>query len=179
MVVLTRDSTGTVTAYVNGVQQFTYDDSTSQYAVIDSSNTLRFFRDNDSGGATGEDSSGAVARIELFNSALSSTDVASLTPTAHPTVRVTPNSGSPLTSITASGGGFSPGETVKVIYKTGLVAPKAAKVILCSVTVSDVGTYSCNGTIPAKTSAGARGAHKVMAKGGTSHEKATTTFTLT
>jgi hypothetical protein len=179
MVVLTRDSTGTVTAYVNGVQQFTYDDSTSQYAVIDSNNTVRFFRDNDSGGATGEDSSGAVARIEMFNSALSSTDVASLTPTAHPTVRVTPNSGTPSTSVTASGGGFSPGETVKITYKTGLAAPKPAKVVLCSATVSAAGTYSCNGTIPASTSAGALGAHKVMAKGKTSLHKAATTFTLT
>jgi hypothetical protein len=179
MVVLTRDSTGTVTAYVNGVQQFTYDDSASQLAVIDSNNTMRFFRDNDSGGATGEDSSGAVSRIEVFNSALSSTDVASLTPTAHPTVRVTPNSGSPSTSITASGGGFSPGEMVKVTYKTGLAAPNPKKVVLCSVTVSDAGTYSCTGTIPASTSAGAPGAHKVIAKGGTSHFKAATTFTLT
>jgi hypothetical protein len=81
--------------------------------------------------------------------------------------------------VTASGGGFSPGEKVKVTYKTGLAAPKPAKVVLCSATVSSAGTYSCNGTIPASTSAGAPGAHKVMAKGGTSHFKATTTYTLT
>ena len=64
---LTRTAAGTVTGYVNGVKQFSFDDSMTQSAVIDSNNTLRFFQDNTSGGATGEHSAGAVARIRLYN----------------------------------------------------------------------------------------------------------------
>jgi hypothetical protein len=75
-VVLT-DAGGTVTGYVNGVQQFTFDDTSSMDATI-SDSTLRFFQDNTSGGATGEDSAGSVARIRVYNSVLTPTDVAGL-----------------------------------------------------------------------------------------------------
>ena len=43
LVVLTRDASGIVTAYVDGVQQFSFDDSGSQLALIDGNNVLRFF----------------------------------------------------------------------------------------------------------------------------------------
>jgi hypothetical protein len=75
-VVLT-DAGGQVTGYVNGVQQFTFDDTSSMDATIDD-NTLRFFQDNTSGGATGEDSAGSVARIRVYNGVLSASDVAGL-----------------------------------------------------------------------------------------------------
>jgi len=75
-VVLTDDS-GTVTGYVNGNQEFQFTDSTD-LATIDSNNVLRFFQDNTSGGVTTEDSAGAVARIRLYDGALSTTDVAAL-----------------------------------------------------------------------------------------------------
>lgn len=78
-VALTRDSSGTVVGYVNGVQQFSFAD-TGNDAVIDSNNTLRFFRDNESG--TGccpdEESGGSVARIRLYDSALKASQVAAL-----------------------------------------------------------------------------------------------------
>jgi YD repeat-containing protein len=72
-VVLTRDSSGTVTGYVDGVQQFQFSDSSS-YGVIDSNNTLRFFKDDGSS----EASAGSVARIRIYNGALTATQVAAL-----------------------------------------------------------------------------------------------------
>jgi hypothetical protein len=78
LVVLTRDSAGTVTGYVDGTKQFSYDDSSTDAAVIDGNNTLRFFRDNESGGPSGESSAGAVARIQLYDEALTANQVAGL-----------------------------------------------------------------------------------------------------
>jgi hypothetical protein len=78
LVVLTRVSAGTVTGYVDGTKQFSYDDSSTDAAVIDATNTLRFFRDNESGGPSGESSAGAVARIQLYDEALTADQVAGL-----------------------------------------------------------------------------------------------------
>jgi hypothetical protein len=71
-VVLTRDATGLVTGYVNGVQQFSFNDATG-YAVISSANDLRFFKD---GG--GDNGSGAMARIRLYNLPMPGAQVALL-----------------------------------------------------------------------------------------------------
>ncbi len=78
LVALTRDSAGTVTGYVDGTKQFSYDDSSTDAAVIDANNTLRFFRDNESGGPSGESSAGAVARIQIYDEALTANQVAGL-----------------------------------------------------------------------------------------------------
>jgi hypothetical protein len=64
-----------------------------------------------------------------------------------------------------------------VIYKTGLSSPPS--VVLCTATVLSDGTFSCTGQIPSGATAGALGAHKIVAKGATSKAKAETTFTLT
>ena len=71
-VTLSRNSSGTVAGYVDGELQFFFSD-TSNDAVIDTNNVLRFFRDNESGGATGEDAAGSVTRIRLYNEALPTT----------------------------------------------------------------------------------------------------------
>ena len=77
-VVLTRSaSTKTVVGYVDGVKQITFQDTTN-LAVIDATKTLIFFRDNLSGGGTGEDSAGAVARIRLYSAPLTATQVKAL-----------------------------------------------------------------------------------------------------
>src|SRR5262249_680581 len=68
-VAFTRDNSGTVAAYADGVQQFTLTD-TAQDAVIDANNVLRFFLDNTSGASTTENADGAVARIRLYDDAL-------------------------------------------------------------------------------------------------------------
>ncbi len=78
-VALTRDSGGTVVGYVDGVQQFSFFDGLSDgngfQAIIDANQTLRFFRDNESDGATDEHSAGSVARIRLYDRALTATEV--------------------------------------------------------------------------------------------------------
>jgi hypothetical protein len=74
-VVLTRNAAGIVTSYVDGVRQFSFDDSTSRAAVIDSNNALRFFRDNE---GSNEHISGSAARIRLFDTALTDSEVAAL-----------------------------------------------------------------------------------------------------
>jgi hypothetical protein len=71
-VVLTRDGTNVV-GYVNGVQQFSFVDS-SNYGVISSANDLRFFKDD----TTADDSSGAVARIRLYGAVMPPGQVALL-----------------------------------------------------------------------------------------------------
>ncbi len=76
-VALTRDTAGNVAGYVNGVRQLNFVDSAGA-AVIDSSNALRFFRDNTGGSPVGEASAGSVARIRLYNVPLSSNEIASL-----------------------------------------------------------------------------------------------------
>ncbi len=77
-VVITRDSGGMVRGFVDGAEQFSFDDSVSQDAVISGKNTLRFFRDNEKNGSTTEHSAGSVARIRLFDSALTGTEVGEL-----------------------------------------------------------------------------------------------------
>jgi DNA-binding beta-propeller fold protein YncE len=93
------------------------------------------------------------------------------------TVNVSPTSGPPGTSVIVSGRGFNPGETVNITYKTGLASPKT--VTICSATAGPDTSYGCSGTIPATATAGADGAHKILAKGATSLIKVHTTFTLT
>lgn len=72
-VVLTRDGSGTVVGYADGAQQFTFVDASSDGVIV--GDTLRFFKDD-----TSEESAGAVARIALFDTALSAAEVAALNP---------------------------------------------------------------------------------------------------
>jgi hypothetical protein len=71
-VVLTRDGTNVV-GYVNGVQQFSFVDTTGN-GVISGANDLRFFKDN----GNAEETSGAVARIRLYAQAMPPGQVALL-----------------------------------------------------------------------------------------------------
>ena len=71
-VVLTRDALKNVVGYLNGIQEFSFAD-TGDDALIDAANTLRFFKDDG-----GESSAGAVARIRLYDGALTANEVAAL-----------------------------------------------------------------------------------------------------
>ena len=67
----------------------------------------------------------------------------------HPTNDVNPSAGLPGVSVKAGGLDFSPGEHVRVVYKTGLAAPND-QVVLCPlapVAASD-GTFVCAGNVP-------------------------------
>jgi hypothetical protein len=81
--------------------------------------------------------------------------------------------------VTISGGGYSPGETVNIAYKTGLAAPNPRKVALFTTTAATYGTFTCDASIPDATSTGARGPHTIKAKGTTSGGKAASICTLT
>jgi hypothetical protein len=94
-----------------------------------------------------------------------------------PTLSISPTSGSANQSETVSGTGFTPGETVNALYKTGL--SNEASVVLCSATAtSPNGGFSCTGEIPSKRYAGSEGPHNIVAKGTTSHNKFKVTFGL-
>jgi hypothetical protein len=84
-VVVTRDgTTGAVTGYVNGAQQFSFTDSTPIATFQNNPNQIvRFFEDDNVSG-TNEASGGTATLIQVFDGALSAREVAllpeSLTP---------------------------------------------------------------------------------------------------
>jgi hypothetical protein len=86
-----------------------------------------------------------------------------------------PPSGPPGTSMTTKGYSFTPGEPVKVFYKTGLASPQT--ILLCSATAGANGFFACTGSIPSGANAGPAGAHKIAATAPSG--KASGTFTRT
>ncbi len=94
-----------------------------------------------------------------------------------PKTAISPKLGPKGTAVTVSGTGFSPGETVKATYKTGLASPKPAWIKVCSAVVASNGGFSCKGAIPT-TNAGALGTHTIFSEGLSSLRKATTSFSL-
>ncbi|QEL17089.1 hypothetical protein [Limnoglobus roseus] len=76
-VVLTRDAMGNVVGYVNGSQQISFLDSSSN-AVFNAMNNVATFFTDDSITNGGEAPSGTAFRIQVYQGALSSTDVAGL-----------------------------------------------------------------------------------------------------
>jgi alpha-tubulin suppressor-like RCC1 family protein len=93
-----------------------------------------------------------------------------------PTIALSRKRGPAGLSETVTGAGFRPGETVNVIYKTGLASPSQQPV--CSAIVSNFATFSCTGSIPS-TNFGALGLHGIVATGATTGFKATALFALT
>ena len=76
-VAFTRNASKRVTGYVNGHRQFRYHDSSGQATLR--GGPLIFFRDNLSGGTTGENSAGAVSRIRVYRGALTAAQVSKAT----------------------------------------------------------------------------------------------------
>ena len=71
-VAFTRDSGGLLNVYNNGALRLSYDDNASNIGFL-IGNAIVFFRDN----ATDEESDGAVARIRVYDDALSPAEVLS------------------------------------------------------------------------------------------------------
>ena len=91
--------------------------------------------------------------------------------TANDGVFITPATGPPRTSITAGGGGFTPGEQVSVTFeksKTAKVKP------ICAALATSDGLFTCSGNIPKNT--GSQSSNLVFAQGGTSGIVAETNF---
>lgn len=70
-VAITRDAAGVVNVYNNGALRFSYGDGGSNIGFL-AGNSLEFFRDN-----LGEESAGAVARIRVYDDALSPAEILS------------------------------------------------------------------------------------------------------
>ncbi len=73
-VALTRDDSGGLAGYLDGVQKFAVVDSLGE-AIISDGNIMNFFRDDVGGG---EESAGSVARIRLYDGALTASQVSAL-----------------------------------------------------------------------------------------------------
>lgn len=74
-VTVTRGADNLYVGYVDGVEQFRFDDSALQ-TVISDERRLAFFRDDNA--TSGEDRAGRVVRIRLFDRALSGAEVLAL-----------------------------------------------------------------------------------------------------
>lgn len=147
--VLTRNAAGLVSGYIDGAWQWSFDDSAGGLGVIDANNVLRFFRDNDTGGADFEESSGAVARIRLYDDALSEAEVGALN--REPPLLELPAEGFAGSPVQADGYGFSPGERVNFTFidRTGAAHTNTP---LGSAVADSLGNVSKSVTIPASAS---------------------------
>jgi hypothetical protein len=169
-VVFTRDSTGVATAYLDGTQVLQFTDSTNLALLND--DLLRFFRDNESGGATGEASSGAVERVRLYSGALSASDVTALS-NALPKAKVKgPATAARGASITLKGSNFGPGESVALSIKDSAGTTRS----LGTATSSVPGAFTTHVTIPSTL---ASGAAVITATGATSGLTKNAKITLT
>jgi Ca2+-binding RTX toxin-like protein len=72
---VTRDASKLVTGYVNGIQQFSLTDSGDNAVSPHPAGNVYFFQDNETGGTSGEESAGTVARIRLYDSALPAAEI--------------------------------------------------------------------------------------------------------
>ena len=79
-------------------------------------------------------------------------------------VIVSPAKGLPATAVTVKGANFASGESVTVVYLTGLSAPWPSRVRICTATATATSTFVCKGKIPTKA-AGAKGLHSIVATG--------------
>jgi hypothetical protein len=73
-IALTRAANGDQAGYVFANQKISFNDSLNSYGVVGAANTLNFFIDDVIAGGL-EDSAGAVARIRIWNSALSPDEI--------------------------------------------------------------------------------------------------------
>src|SRR5262249_44560791 len=72
-VVITRDASSNVVAYLNGSQQFSFVHNANYATLAGSPQLLRFFKDD-----SGEDASGTIARIRLYDKVMPPAQIAAL-----------------------------------------------------------------------------------------------------
>jgi len=171
-VVLTRAAgSKKLIGYLNGTQEWTYVDS-SGFGVPGANPTI-FFHDNSTSGTPCESSAGGVARIQIYNSALSASAVKalSLLP-AQQAISLSKSSVAAGSSVTVTGSNYGPAEVVTLSFKDSGGTTHS----LGTVTTAVNGSFSKAVTIP---SASATGAGTVSAKGGTSKLSASKALTVT
>lgn len=99
---------GTATAYLNGVLQFSYVTTIMDISNADNPrNLVNFFLDNTQGGGQGEWSSGSIARLALYDGALTAGEIRTnfdtpLPPVVTPPATAVPEPGSALLLISAT-----------------------------------------------------------------------------
>lgn len=79
-IVVTRDAAGAMVGYVNGAPEFNVDDSTDPIGIVSDANTLRFVYDDDTTSNI-ESAPGAVARIRIWNTALTPAEIKEISET--------------------------------------------------------------------------------------------------
>jgi hypothetical protein len=94
-----------------------------------------------------------------------------------PKIALSPTTGRPGTAVKTTGVRFASRERVTVAYRTGKSAPAPTTVTICTATTTATGAFACTGKIPGRATAGATGAHVIMAKGA-SGDTAHATFKL-
>jgi hypothetical protein len=77
-VVLTRNGGGTVTGYLQGIQQFSFVDSGSDAVFSGPNNIIHILRDEGTQGVPGEHSAGFLDRVRIYEGALTGVEVAAL-----------------------------------------------------------------------------------------------------
>lgn len=104
--VMSESSAGVVKGYLDGVLQFTDNDTQMDIANANNpGNLMGFFLDNTAGSGIGEWSSGSIGLLRLYNSVLTDTQVASLSPVPTPDSAVVLALGAlPLLSAVRRGG---------------------------------------------------------------------------
>jgi hypothetical protein len=73
-IAVTRNAAGAMAGYVNGVPEFAVDDSVNPIGIVSGANTFRFVYDDDTTSNT-ESAAGAVARIRIWNTALTAAEI--------------------------------------------------------------------------------------------------------
>jgi hypothetical protein len=73
-IAVTRNAAGAMAGYVNGVPEFAVDDSVNPIGIVNNANILRFVYDDDTTNNT-ESAAGAVARIRIWNTALTAAEI--------------------------------------------------------------------------------------------------------
>lgn len=101
-VVLTRDSGGVVTGYVNGVQRFSFTDGTNQAVITATNKTLYFFVDDTI--QNSEASSGTANYIRIYSGTLTASEVSALYASGAPSAVPEPAATGLLIGVAALGG---------------------------------------------------------------------------
>jgi trimeric autotransporter adhesin len=170
-------------ATVGHTQQFTATGTYSDLSTQDLTDTVKWTTSSksiatiSSTGLAKAVAGGTVTMTAKDSSAvISGTAVLNVT-SSQASLKMTPTSGGKKTRVTFDGTGFTPNQTVRVAYLSGLKKKKASTV-LCTASISSTGTFTCNGRIPKRRRDGPLGGKTVEATD-SDGSQATTTFDLT
>lgn len=140
-VVLSRSSAGVIKGYINGQKVIEFDDINTD-GVVDDGDILRFFRDN----TNDEEGSGAVARIRLYDGALSDAEVAGLDRVApRPKLVLKPGAGDfGEYAFKVKGKNFAPKEYVRIRFRP----PQGTWETVGTVKADGAGKFSLDVAVP-------------------------------